>query len=213
MACAWLVAATDGAPALPATLAAEVEARDWGVVAELARSGFASPRTTSVGRLFDAVAALCGLRARVLYEGQAAAELESIAAPGERGSYPLALVERCAGDPPASPAPLCLDARELVLAVARDAGAGVPAPAIAARFHNSLADATGAACASVARERRLELACLSGGVFQNRVLLERTATAVRSAGLQVVVPERLPPNDGGIAYGQAAVAATRAQLR
>ena len=103
-----------------------------------------------------------------------------------------------------------LDARETILAVDRDVSRGVPTPTIAARFHHALADATAAECAQLAADRGLEIVVLSGGAFQNRRLLERTAAALEKAGLRVLVPERLPPNDGGISYGQAAVAAARA---
>jgi hydrogenase maturation protein HypF len=77
---------------------------------------------------------------------------------------------------------------------------------VSARFHNGLADATAAACESAAVAAGTEVVVLSGGVFQNRLLLTRTAMLLRGAGLRVLVPERLPPNDGGIAYGQLAVA-------
>jgi hydrogenase maturation protein HypF len=88
-----------------------------------------------------------------------------------------------------------------------DRGAGVRVAAVAARFHNALADATSAACARVAEAHGLATVGLSGGVFQNRLLLARTADGLERLGLRVLVPERLPPNDGGIAYGQAAIAA------
>jgi hydrogenase maturation protein HypF len=153
--------------------------------------------TTSAGRLFDAVAALCGLRLEATYEGQAASELEAACDPHERGAYPLGFDGAV------------LDARETVLAVARDAAAAVPAGVVAARFHHALADATARACAAVAADAGLDVVVLSGGVFQNRRLLERTAGRLEAAGLRVLVPERLPPNDGGIAYGQAAIAARR----
>jgi hydrogenase maturation protein HypF len=100
-----------------------------------------------------------------------------------------------------------IDARPAVLAAARDLAAGHGPRAVSARFHNGLAAATAAAVAAVAGERGLGTAVLSGGVFQNRTLLERTAAALERAGLRVLAPAALPPNDGGIAYGQAAVAA------
>ncbi len=93
MACAWLVAALDGEAPLPVGIAGRVDPQRWEQVAALARSGTASPLTSSVGRLFDAVSALCGIRITVRDEGRAAAELEAIAAPRERGAYPLPLVE------------------------------------------------------------------------------------------------------------------------
>ncbi len=204
MACAWLVAgagADAGPPAPPPTLDGQIEHRIWDQVAGLASSGVASPETSSMGRLFDAVAALCGVRVRVTYEGQAAAELEGLADPAERGAYPLPL------EPPAAGRPAVLDARPTVAALVEDLRAGVPPDVAGARFHNAVADATAAACAQVAGDHGLETAVLAGGVFQNRLLLERTAERLAGAGLRVLVPERLPPNDGGIAFGQAAVAA------
>ena len=82
-------------------------------------------------------------------------------------------------------------------------------PAVAARFHNAVARATAAACARIASREGIETVVLSGGVFQNRRLLEGTSALLGEAGLRVLVPELLPPNDGGIAYGQLAVAAAR----
>jgi hydrogenase maturation protein HypF len=164
-------------------------------VAALCRSGVSAPLTTSMGRLFDAVAALCGLRGEVNYEGQAAAELEAAARLDERGSYPL---------PPDGER---LDARETIRFLVADLEAGADAGQVSARFHNALAAATATACARLAEERGLDKVVLSGGVFQNRLLLERTGAALDAAGLRVLLPRRLPPNDGGIAYGQAAVAA------
>jgi hydrogenase maturation protein HypF len=196
MACAWLTAAKAIAPPMA------IDAADWRHVAELARTGVASPLTTSMGRLFDAIAALCGARAEVNYEGQAAAELEALADPAEEGRYPLPLRDD-------GGAPIVLDARPTVWAVAEEVRAGVPVEAVAARFHNSLACVTAATCARLARRSGIDTVVLSGGVFQNRRLLERTRVLLEEAGLAVLTPEALPPNDGGIAYGQLAVAAAR----
>jgi hydrogenase maturation protein HypF len=190
MACAWRVAAGGDPRPLPG-----VDEQRWRTVAQIAESGLMSPPTTSVGRLFDAVAALCGLRLEVTYEGQAAMELEAACDSGERLAYPLPAVSGV------------LDARETIRAIDRDVARGVGAGAIAARFHNALADATAAACARLAAGRGTEIVVLSGGAFQNRRLLERTGAALERAGVRVLVPQRLPPNDGGIAFGQAAVAA------
>jgi hydrogenase maturation protein HypF len=85
----------------------------------------------------------------------------------------------------------------------------VPVPLIAARFHNGLAAATVAACVELAGGHRLSTVVLSGGSFQNRLLSERISAGLRGAGLRVLTAERLPSNDGGISYGQAAVAAAR----
>jgi hydrogenase maturation protein HypF len=197
MACAWLQEALGEVP----PPLAGVERDRWEAVAALARTGLAAPLSTSMGRLFDAVAALCGVRREVRYEGQAAIELEAAAAPGDHGRYDLPLLDRAGV--------LVLDARPAVLAVARDMERGTPPAVISARFHDSLADATAAACAALAERHGVATAVLSGGVFLNRRLLERTLAALRARGLRALVPERLPPGDGGISYGQAAVAAAR----
>jgi hydrogenase maturation protein HypF len=200
MACAWLLAAFGADTPPPGAMAARIDRRRWEQIAVLARSGTASPLTTSVGRLFDAVAALCGLRVTVHEEGRAAIELEAAAARGERGSYPMAIVGQRA---------LRLDARETVRAIVGDLAAGTSAAVVSARFHSGLAGATAAAISQLAQRRGVGTAVLSGGAFQNRLLIERTAAALRRAGLRVLIPRQLPPNDGGIAYGQAAVAAAR----
>ena len=209
MACSWLLACDEQEAeslALPAAFAGEVTPERWEQVARLVRSGFRAPVTTSAGRLFDAVAALCGLRSHASYEGQAAALLEASCDPHEQSGYPMAVL---AGVAPGEPA--LLDARELVRAVSAELAAGVSAGVVAARFHNGLADTLAQACALVAGARDLDTVVLSGGVFQNRRLLERTAGALRREGLRVLIPRLLPPNDGGLSYGQVAVAVTRSQ--
>jgi hydrogenase maturation protein HypF len=196
MAAAWLVACGAADPRRPHALRDAVPEDAWATVCAMARRGFAAPPTTSVGRLFDAVAALCGLRARCTYEGQAAVELEAAAERSHRGAYELPL-ERG----------LILDARPLVRAVVDDVEAGIATGVVAMRFHRGIAEATALACAQAARDAGLARVVLSGGVFQNALLLGLTGDALRALGLEVLVPERLPPNDGGISYGQVAIAA------
>jgi hydrogenase maturation protein HypF len=210
MACAWLAAADEAgdAPRLPASLGATVEASAWEGVCELVGRGIASPWTSSMGRLFDAVAAICGIRARVNYEGQAAFELEAAADLGEGGSYPLPFAETAEGGPASA-----LDARELMRALRDDVASGVAAPVVSSRFHNAVAAATAEAVEREAERRGLGTAVLSGGVFQNRLLLERTLDRLSGTRLRVLVPRLLPPNDGGISYGQAAVAAFDVGIR
>lgn len=208
MACAWLASAfEEPSPRLPPALRGEVTPPDWEAVAALVRSGTASPLTTSVGRLFDAVAAIAGLRARAGYEGQAAIELEAVARLDERAAYPLDLIEQ--GGAAGRGDVLVLDPGETIRALLADLRAGVAVGDVSARFHNALAASTASACIAAAEAHGVAGAVLSGGVFQNRLLLERTAGRLRAAGLRALVPERLPPNDGGISYGQAAVAAAR----
>ena len=207
MALSWLIAAhPDTEPdaiGIPGALAGLVEPEKWRSVAQLAVAGLGSPVTSSIGRLFDAVAALCGLRARINYEGQAAIELEAACAAAERASYPISVIHGNDGR-------LLIDPRETVRAVCADVAAGRSAATVAARFHNAIRDATVQACASVASARSADVAVLSGGVFQNRRLLGGVSDGLRRAGLRVLVPDRLPLGDGGISYGQAAVAARRA---
>jgi hydrogenase maturation protein HypF len=179
MACAWLVEC-----GLEFEIAPQAKQQ---AITSMCRSGLNSPVTTSAGRLFDAVAALCGLRREVTYEGQAAIELEAACDLSEPGAYPM-------------PA---LDARETVAAVVADLEAGVPVERIAMRFHRGLARATAAACAEIG----IQTVVLSGGVFQNRVLLELTIEELRQRDLLPLLPQLLPPNDGAISYGQAAIAA------
>jgi hydrogenase maturation protein HypF len=142
---------------------------------------------------------MCGLRLRITYEGQAAMELEAACDPSERGAYEFDVV---AG---------VLDARPAILAARRDLTRGVEVGAVAARFHHALADATADDCVRLAGDRGLGTVVLSGGAFQNRRLLERVASRLAGAGLRVLVPTRLPTNDGGVSFGQAAVAAARFQ--
>ena len=203
MACAWLGEAEGAAPPVPGGLVDRVPGERWRTVADLAHRALASPRCTSAGRLFDAVAAICGLRAEVSYEGQAAIELEAACDPYERGSYPLPL--RCASGF------LVLDARETVRAVARDARSGASVGRIAARFHRGLASGTVEACAHLAAEHDTEAVVLSGGVFANRRLLEATAEGLTARGLRVLAPMALPAGAGAISYGQVATAAWRAR--
>jgi hydrogenase maturation protein HypF len=193
MACSWLKAAGDERPL------AGIDAERWRAVGRLAETGLAAPVTSSVGRLFDAVSAICGIRLRVTYEGQAAMELEAACDPTERGAYEFDVV---AG---------VLDARPAIVAVRRDLARGVEVSVVATRFHHALADVTADDCARLAGDRGLGTVVLSGGSFQNRRLLERVQSRLEGAGLRVLVPARLPPNDGGVSFGQTAVAAARFQ--
>jgi len=204
MAASWLSVAFDAElPAIPRTLRSQIEAADWRAVCGIVQTGAGSPVTTSAGRLFDAVSALLGVRAHVSYEGQAAAELEGLADPSERGAYEFS-AEGGGGE-----APLVLDPRSAIRAIVADLDRDELTRTIAARFHNGLAAATAAAAEQICRERRLDLVALSGGVFQNRLLVERTLEALDAVSLEALMPAALPPNDGGIAYGQVVVAAAR----
>lgn len=195
MALSWLMEA--GLP----TGRVSAPARD--AVAAAIRAGVGVVPTSSAGRLFDAVASLAGIRDVASYEGQAAMELEAAAAGGAGDPYPLPVVD----------GPLLeLDPRPLVSAVVDDAVRGEPAARIGARFHAALAGAIAEACARVRDRCRLQTVALSGGCFQNRLLTEQAAARLAERGFEVLLHARVPPGDGGIALGQAAVAAWRARV-
>jgi hydrogenase maturation protein HypF len=205
MAYAWLAAAFEEPRPVPRALRERIEVRRWDALAQVAASPSVSPVTSSVGRLFDAVGALCGLAPEVSYEGQAAVELEAAArAAGSAGAYEIRVSED-------ERRGLVIDPRPAIRLATADLESGSGPGRVAARFHAGLGAATVAATVAVAERRGLELAVLSGGVFQNRLLLELVADGLAAAGLRVVVAERLPPNDGQISFGQAAVAAARSR--
>ncbi|MFG1697657.1 carbamoyltransferase HypF [Nonomuraea sp. NPDC049309] len=193
MAAAWLDRVQVEVPVL-----AERHRELWPAVVRMARTGLNAPLTSSAGRLFDAVAAIAGVCDVIGYEGQAAAELEAGVDAGERGAYPVRLR---AGDP------LVIAAGDLVAAAAEDAAAGVEAGRIAARFHRGLADAVVRAAEVLGERTGLRTVALSGGVFQNMVLLEAVVSGLERARFRVLTHSRVPPGDGGIALGQAVVAA------
>jgi hydrogenase maturation protein HypF len=203
MAAAYLDAAFDGDIPGGLALAARHEDR-WASVLSVARAGVSAPLTSSAGRLFDAVAAVLGVRDVVSYEGQAAIELEQLADPVEAAAYPFD-PEPEAGDAGG----LVLPGTALIRAVVADVAAGTPKPVVAARFHNGLAQAVVEVCRRVRAQRHLGTVALSGGVFQNLLLLERTVAGLEAAGFTVLLHGRVPPNDGGISLGQAAVAGAR----
>jgi hydrogenase maturation protein HypF len=194
MACAWLDAALDVDPAP----LGGVDPRLWEPVLELSRRGVNSPLTSSAGRLFDAVAALCGVRTVVNYEGQAAIELEAACGEATAGAYEVGVSTG-----------LVIDPRPAIRAVHDDVARGVQTGVIAQRFHAGLAAAVVEACARAASAYGLADVVLSGGVFQNRRLLGGCVEGLRDRGLRPLVPRALPVNDGGVSFGQVAVAAAR----
>ncbi|HEY0486467.1 MAG TPA: carbamoyltransferase HypF [Mycobacteriales bacterium] len=170
----------------------------WETVLAVARAGANSPLTSSAGRLFDAVAAIVGVRDEINYEGQAAVELEQLADRGERGAYPAGL-ESAEGE-----GPFVVRCADLVQAVVEDLGSGPST--VAARFHNGVAAAIAAGAARVREATGLDTVALSGGVFQNLLLLDATADALAAREFRVLTHHRVPTNDGGLSLGQAAVA-------
>ncbi len=204
----WRMAAAYLAASYPDGLPARLAVRDrnelhWSAVTAMAARRINAPMTSSAGRLFDAVAALLGIRDTINYEGQAAIELEQVADVQERGSYPATI----AGD-----GELRLAGADLVRAAAEDLAANVPVPVIAARFHNGVAASIVSVCTRLRERSGLAVVALSGGVFQNLLLTDRVVRSLADQGFCVLVHSRVPCNDGGISLGQAAVAGARARL-
>ncbi|MFP5219669.1 MAG: carbamoyltransferase HypF [Actinomycetes bacterium] len=194
MALSWLRAALGEETA--AEWGATVDPRAEAVLA-LARSG-RQPVTTSAGRLFDAVASLLGVRMAVTYEGQAAIELEALAR-GARGGPDHRFDVR--GE--------VLDPSPVLAGLLADVRRGIPIPELALAFHRALAWVTAATAAGVASARGLDAVVLTGGVFSNALLTELVAGDLERRGLRVLLHGQVPPNDGGISLGQAAVAAAQ----
>jgi len=170
------------------------------VVRRMIATGVNTARTSSCGRLFDAVASLVGLRQEVNFEGQAAIQLEAIAEDGCEERYPYEID---------GGGPWQLDFRPAIESIVRDVAAGAARGQMAAQFHNTLAGATVEMCRRIGAESKLRRVCLSGGTFQNMRLLGATVAGLRSSGFEVFLHAKVPPNDGGIALGQAAIAAAR----
>jgi hydrogenase maturation protein HypF len=162
--------------------------------------GLNAPPTSSMGRLFDAFAALIGVRQQVNYEAQAAMELEALVDKSEKGAYPISIDGEL------------IDPAKMFQAVVTDEQAGTPVGVMAARFHNTIAMIAVDVCDRLRVEHGLVDVVLSGGVWQNMVLLEKSVTMLREKGYTVWVHRQVPANDGGISLGQAAVVGVREQM-
>ena len=164
--------------------------------------GFASPPATGAGRWFDAVSALLGIRSEITYEGQAAVELEAAASDGQGCDLDFGLGRDGEGA-------LEIDLRPAIRGIVAAGDGGVPLAEIAAGFHSMLARAVTQSCVAAREETGITTAALSGGCFQNRLFTEKTRDGLAAEGFEVLLHSRVPPNDGGLALGQAAVAAWR----
>jgi hydrogenase maturation protein HypF len=174
---------------------AGVDEKRQQVVRKMIATGVNTVPTSSCGRLFDAVASLIGIRNEVTFEGQAAIELEGSSQLGEERRYDFEV---------SGSGPWEIDFRLMIAALIRDP---LALPFKAAMFHNTLAAATAEVCRRIAIESGLRRVCLSGGSFQNVRLVSATVQALRAHGLEVFLHALVPPNDGGLALGQAAIAA------
>ena len=176
----------------------ELDRNKWQNLKKMINNGINSPLTSSTGRLFDAVSALIGIRREVYYEGQAAIELEMAANPEEKGVYNFDLREDG-------------DKTEIVINplfkdIVSDLKSGIGKESISAKFHNTVAHIILKICKKIFKEKAIDRVVLSGGVFQNMMLLEKTLLLLRNKDFRVYTHHRVPPNDGGIALGQAIIA-------
>ncbi len=174
-----------------------LERAKWRVMKQMLANNVNTPRTSAMGRLFDAVAALIGVRDIATYEAQAAIELEMLADENCVQEYPFEISN-------ARPRLLKMDAT--CRAIVHDLQNGISQNSIAAKFHNTIASCIARTCELLRAETELERVVLGGGVFQNTRLLQQTGRALRAKNFQTYVPTKLPPNDGGISFGQALVA-------
>jgi len=235
----------------------------WRTLSQMITKGINSPSTSSLGRLFDAIAALLCLRSEVLYEGQAAIELEMLAQSShgkyssgdprgrhaqngrhikggrhaQRGhdtqisrhiqtdlhtqemkTYPFTIQQQIGYGrlreglpPPWKQTPAKLDVTSMIRAIVDDIQQNLPVHEIAMRFHCTIAELLATACLKAREQTGLNIVALSGGVFQNRLLLEQLILCLDAMSFQVYINRRVPPNDGGLSLGQLAVAAARLQ--
>jgi hydrogenase maturation protein HypF len=187
----------------------QLDRSKWHMLSQMMARGINCPLTSSLGRLFDAVAALLGLpfgSATQLYEGQAAIELEIQAALCPQSeSYPFSI--EIDGDQ----TPALLDVAPMIRAIVDDIQQGVPVAIIGNRFQRTIAKLLADVCSEIRKQTSLNIVALSGGVFQNRLLLEQLLALLEDRNFQVYINRRVPPNDGGLCLGQIAIAA--AQLR
>jgi len=164
--------------------------------------------TSSAGRLFDAVSALTGICLKASYDGQAPALLESVADARERGSYFAA--EQLRRDPDGT---LAIDPAPWLYRIIEDLATGMPPSRISRRFHTTFVQALTNAAKQLARACATKFVCLSGGSFQNRLLLTELGRALMAAGLKPYTNHALPVNDGGVAFGQVIVADAQLSIK
>jgi hydrogenase maturation protein HypF len=183
----------------------EVDSEELEIVRQQMEKGINAPLTSSCGRLFDAVAAVLGFEGQATYEGQAAVQLEMMAYDGEDdSSYPFTIVEADGAG--------VIQLSGMWRGILQDLRAQTPAATIALRFHNTVAQMIVDMCFRLAEESGLERVALSGGCFQNRLLLEKSARMLSEAGFEVLTHGQVPSNDGGVSLGQAVIANAKGAL-
>ena len=179
----------------------DLDRNKWVTLSRMIVTRTNSPETSSMGRLFDAIAALLGVRSFINYEGQAAIELEGLVDAKSPNSYQFALNETGV-----------ITVRDVIRDAVGDLLNGAPAPTVSARFHRAVARLVAQVAERIREERNLNRVALSGGVFQNIFLLEESCELLQGRGFEVLTHNRVPANDGGISLGQAAVANAQISL-
>ena len=182
------------------------------VTATMIERGINSPRTSSMGRLFDAAAAILGICDKATYEGEPAIELEAAAwraLDNEIAHFPDDNAGYFASGPSWLDGPYVLDQKALFEALLGGIEAGAPADRLALDFHVAVARSSARIAREICAREDIDTVALSGGVFMNRLLLQLLTRKLKNAGLTVLIPQTVPVNDGCIAYGQAAVARAR----
>lgn len=173
----------------------EAEENELTILLKLLEQGINTVDTSSMGRLFDVVSSMLGVCQRASYEGQAAIELESIIDPDEKGFYDMIIDGSVINIP------------NLLNSILQDIQNGIGVAIIAAKFHNSLVQLVDRLSLSLAKQFDTHTVALSGGVWQNRFLLEKSIGLLHDHGFEVLIHNQVPTNDGGISLGQAVVAA------
>ncbi len=204
----WRVAAAclnhvygEGMDALKIDFIKKLDRKKWKFLKQMISKNQNCPPSSSVGRLFDAVASLLGIRDVINYEGQAAVELEQLAEVNCSDSY---LWNDVVGD-----SPMLVRVESLFKSIVDDILQGTAVAKISARFHNSVADMTVSVCQRIRQKTGLQQVVLGGGVFQNIFLLNRLVFKLEESGFRVLIPRQVPANDGGISLGQAVIANAR----
>jgi len=172
-----------------------------GILKRMIEKRVNSPLTSSMGRLFDAVSSLLSIRDTVNYEGQAAIELEMAADAKVKEEYPFKIQE--------TQRPMIVDPIEMVKGIVQDLIRGFPRSFISGKFHRTIARLVVETCRRIRLESGLDRVVLSGGVFQNTLLLEWVLHGLKQAGFEVYTHHLVPTNDGGISLGQAVIAHMR----
>ena len=177
-----------------------IDPEEIDIIASQVEKGINSPLTSSMGRLFDAVSALIGVRGVIEYEAQAAIDLETLAvkAANESAHYPFSVRKQEDTG--------IIKVHDLLAAIKNDLHNRTPRARIAARFHNTVALMILEMCQKISARTGIARVAMSGGVFQNRLLLRKTVALLKSEGIEVFAHRQVPCNDGGISLGQVVIA-------